>query len=458
MKIKRILCLVTATILSVLILTSCGSSTDVEAVTGANKEEKTVAQTAKEKDDKSAETTKAAEKDGNTNAQTTAADVTTAETTTETEPSAPAKENILPLTIKSGTNSRIDFYLDEDKYYCYLNADNELYGARWKQNPTLLFENVRDFMYSSSNKIVYIIKDDNTMWVFGDNSNDQLGPKAKGEDEDGYVIHLNYYPPENAVKIADNVANFALSYDDIYGYISTDKVFYLHNKDIQFIETDITNVVKSRSGTMIHATGDVYAYPTGEASEGIFLASDVVDFADLSENYAKEGFYSSIYFINTDNQLIIKENDEISIEAEDVVKYFLDYVDGGTVEFILKTDGTLWAKGWNEDGELGDGTKTYQEEYVQVAENVRTMAPNYSVYLKNDGTLYTWYDNAVHYAYPGAKFVYLDCVSGRLVDTEGNEWHLELDVFNPYELLQNEVRAHNPEKNLIMPSEEIYNG
>ena len=33
---------------------------------------------------------------------------------------------------------------------------------------------------------------------------------------------------------------------------------------------------------------------------------------------------------------------------------------------VLKTDGTVWATGWNEFGQLGDGSNANKEKFVQV--------------------------------------------------------------------------------------------
>ena len=32
---------------------------------------------------------------------------------------------------------------------------------------------------------------------------------------------------------------------------------------------------------------------------------------------------------------------------------------------VLKRDGTVWGTGWNDEGQLGDGTKTARTTFVQ---------------------------------------------------------------------------------------------
>jgi alpha-tubulin suppressor-like RCC1 family protein len=63
----------------------------------------------------------------------------------------------------------------------------------------------------------------------------------------------------------------------------------------------------------------------------------------------------------------------------------------------LKTDGSLWAWGYNEYGQLGDGTTTGKNRPIQIgADNDwQTVAVGYlhTVALKSDGSLWAWGDN-----------------------------------------------------------------
>jgi alpha-tubulin suppressor-like RCC1 family protein len=58
---------------------------------------------------------------------------------------------------------------------------------------------------------------------------------------------------------------------------------------------------------------------------------------------------------------------------------------------FLKSDGSLWAMGWNAHGELGDGTynNTNRPEQI-VASGVTAIAAgeSHSLFLKNDGSLW----------------------------------------------------------------------
>jgi len=61
----------------------------------------------------------------------------------------------------------------------------------------------------------------------------------------------------------------------------------------------------------------------------------------------------------------------------------------------LKTDGTLWAFGYNSYGQLGDGTTTNRLSPVQVMTGVASVAggESHALALKTDGTLWGFGDN-----------------------------------------------------------------
>jgi alpha-tubulin suppressor-like RCC1 family protein len=60
----------------------------------------------------------------------------------------------------------------------------------------------------------------------------------------------------------------------------------------------------------------------------------------------------------------------------------------------LKNDGTVWAWGLNNYGELGDGTTTDRYTPVQVSSLAGitgiSAGVKYTVALKNDGTVWAW--------------------------------------------------------------------
>ena len=59
---------------------------------------------------------------------------------------------------------------------------------------------------------------------------------------------------------------------------------------------------------------------------------------------------------------------------------------------VLKTNGTVWATGYNYWGQLGDGTTTDRRSFVKVVSSgVTAIAGGYahSIVLKKDGSVWT---------------------------------------------------------------------
>jgi len=68
---------------------------------------------------------------------------------------------------------------------------------------------------------------------------------------------------------------------------------------------------------------------------------------------------------------------------------------GGNHVMVLKNDWTLWAKGANNMGQLGDGTSTNRDSLVQVMSDVLSVSAgsDFSLIIKKDGTLWATGNN-----------------------------------------------------------------
>jgi hypothetical protein len=377
MKIRKILSTLTATLLSVIMLASCGSAADAQVERNGGEDEATTSQTTKGTNGNEDTTTA---KPADTKDETT-----TAETTAETT-AAPVENNIVPLMINS---PRRQSYYNYNLGTFYITPDNNLYRSdNFTDDTEPVFENVRDICINWNEETILVLKTDNTVWVYGGNSYGDLGPKLIVKDESGFDVESNYYPPENAVLAMSNVANFT---EDGQGVITTDKKYYDYNGKSSegfYTETEYTNVVRFEESAnwYLKATGELYK----ESNDSL-----------LVENIVNVYCYNNKFYAKTiDDKLIDVDNDNAVI-AEDVNQVFV--YDYGNVTSIIKNDGTLWSLGKNSGAQLGDGSKTDREEFVKIADDVIFASPY--CYLKTDGTLYEWTDTSpVHTAYTENSF------------------------------------------------------
>ncbi|WP_081832036.1 Ig-like domain-containing protein [Prevotella sp. P6B1] len=63
---------------------------------------------------------------------------------------------------------------------------------------------------------------------------------------------------------------------------------------------------------------------------------------------------------------------------------------------VVKNDGTLWTWGWNDVGQIGDGTTVQPEGPVQIMNQVHAVAVGnrFMAAIDTDGALWTWGDNS----------------------------------------------------------------
>ncbi len=65
---------------------------------------------------------------------------------------------------------------------------------------------------------------------------------------------------------------------------------------------------------------------------------------------------------------------------------------GGYLTAAIKEDGSLWTWGWNNYGQLGDGTMENKSTPVKIMDNVVAVSAgyNHTAAIKEDGSLWTW--------------------------------------------------------------------
>lgn len=301
-------------------------------------------------------------------------------------------------------------------------------GTDWETIAT----DVRSFAIREDPTAILYIANDNTLWGQGSNTNGLLG--------DGTGVDR-----AEPVHILDNVASVYFVGNSAYA-IQTDrtlKTWGIGNFSPVEFASDVVRVDSVRCGMVgmvaMFQTSEGHVYRVERDGSTTQLLPDTV-FA-VSHNIATGfGPFSGVYYINA-NHVLIRRNyrqdnmgrarfvDEEEI-ATDVLKLFnFTVVDRMSNTFFITSDGTLWARGSNQNGQLGDGTRVPRTEPVRIAENVVYVRP--FMFLQNDGTLWAWNQNdptpqPTHYnvAHIGDGFIHFQ--DGRLL--QGNREFEDIKV------------------------------
>ena len=150
--------------------------------------------------------------------------------------------------------------------------------------------------------------------------------------------------------------------------------------------------VKNSDGTGLSGVIDISA----GSSHTVYLKSDGSVWATGGNGYGQLGDGTTT---NRSNPVVVKNSDDTGLSG--VVG-----ISGGSDHTVyLKSDGSVWATGYNNRGQLGDGTTTDRSNPMQVASTwpepfgkvyLKTISAGYvhTVYLKSDGSVWATGDNA----------------------------------------------------------------
>ena len=262
---------------------------------------------------------------------------------------------------------------------------------------------------SASASHTMIIKNDGTLWAFGDNSYGQLG--------DGTPTSLATHAPK---KIMDGVASVSAGSSHTM-ILKTDGTLWAcgHNSFGQLgdgttkhcptpmkVMDGVASVSAGSSHTMILKTdGTLWACghnSFGQLGDGTttrcptpMKVMDGVASVSAGSNYSMIIKADGTLWACGDNsygQLCdgTKTNCTTPKKVMDSVASVMAGHSGYLYTMIIKTDGTLWACGYNYTGCLGDGTTTNQSIPKKVMDSVAAVSTGYyhTLFLKTDGTLW----------------------------------------------------------------------
>jgi alpha-tubulin suppressor-like RCC1 family protein len=214
------------------------------------------------------------------------------------------------------------------------------------------------------------LKNNGTVWAWGDNSFGQLGNGST----DNSLTPIKVNSLTNIISIAGGLLqSFALQGDGTIWSWGNNDLGQLGNGTTVDSHVPVQVVglseAKGIAGGFYHTLavkgdGTVWAWgdnETGQLGNGTFISSSIP-------------------------VQVVGLNNAVAVAA------------GGDHSLALKSDGTVWAWGDNSFGQLGDGTTTTSNVPVQVGSGLTNFiaiacGQDHSLALRSDGTAYGWGDN-----------------------------------------------------------------
>ncbi|MCL1995979.1 MAG: hypothetical protein FWG63_07230, partial [Defluviitaleaceae bacterium] len=250
------------------------------------------------------------------------------------------------------------------------------------------------------NQVVYVtagsnfamaLREDGTLWAWGNNSVGQLARPPLSTFAFMQLEPMKIMEDVVAISSASHLSMAIKSDNSLWGWGWNFLYPILIGLDVQinvvqYEPTHIMDDVKSISlsddrATVIKTDGSLWIW-------GGIWQGDI--YTSIFDSF---GIFSA-----TDHPILQGTIEPIKIMEN------VRYVSVGNLHLMaIKDDNSLWAMGWNEHGQLGDGTTTHQTKPIHImddvarvsvspAANIRSVS--YTLVLKTDGTVWSFGSNS----------------------------------------------------------------
>jgi alpha-tubulin suppressor-like RCC1 family protein/invasion protein IalB len=228
--------------------------------------------------------------------------------------------------------------------------------------------------------------------------NDSFFIHADGEDTNGTIV--KYLWSLDGTNFTDSTDSGRIQTAFIITGVKTVRVMVRDDDGNLSIADNINVTVNLYPPTVVAMTDSIvtindsfYVHAAGSDLNGSVVkyawALDGINFSDSSsDGKIKTSFNCEGYF-----SVRVKCIDDDKVESNiDTIQIsvYSPMAAGGDHSLIISADGTLWACGRNDYGQLGDGTTTDRSTPVPVMSGVQGISAGeeYSLILKTDGTLW----------------------------------------------------------------------